>query len=113
MDNGAQSGGAALTRPFEDKAVGALVETLKWGQPAYLPAKAKIGTTIRLGVPKTGGFGMYTHCQTSLISDFSTQFGDELQFEGNRGVLFMSGADIPEEPLRILIARALTYHLKT
>ncbi len=93
--------------------VGPLLETLKWGQPAYLPAKPKIGTTIRLGVPKSGGFALYTHCQTPLMSDLSAQFGAELRFEGNRGVLFEYGAAVPHEPLRILIARALTYHLKT
>jgi hypothetical protein len=26
-----------------------LQETLKWGEPAYLPAASKIGSTIRLG----------------------------------------------------------------
>lgn len=93
-------------------AFGELIETLKWGQPAYLPSKTKVGTTIRLGLPKSGGFAMYTHCQTSLISDFSAQFGDEMSFEGNRGVLFQAGADVPTEPMRILIARALTYHMK-
>lgn len=30
----------------------ALEEALRWGQPAYLAPK---GSTIRLGVPKTGG----------------------------------------------------------
>ena len=91
--------------------IGELIETLKWGQPAYLPKKPKIGTTVRVGTPKTGGFGLYTHCQTSLMGDFSMQHGAELKFDGNRGVLFESGADIPEEAMRILIERALTYHL--
>ncbi len=116
MANGTQSRADRLDRPFDDAAddteeTGGVLETLKWGQPAYLPKKAKVGTTIRLGVPKTGGYAMYTHCQTSLMSDFSTQFGDDLTFEGNRGILFAAGATVPDAPMRILIARALTYHL--
>lgn len=91
--------------------IGALIETLKWGQPAYLPAKPKIGTTIRLGVPKGGGFALYTHCQTSLMGDFSAEHGAELTFDGTRGVLFETGAQIPETALSILIKRAFTYHL--
>lgn len=90
--------------------IGELVETLKWGQPAYLTAKPKTGSTIRLGVPKKGGFAMFTHCQSTLIKDFSEQFGTEFTFDGNRAVLFEDGASVPEDPMRILIAPALTYH---
>ena len=39
-----------------------LTETLKWGQPAYLPAK-RAGTTIRLGV-EGGHPALFVHCQT-------------------------------------------------
>ena len=53
-----------------NKRVGRLQETLKWGQPAYLTPETKSGSTIRLGLPKSGGFAIYTHCQISIISDF-------------------------------------------
>ena len=29
--------------------VGQLIETLKWGEPAYLPARPRVGVTIRVG----------------------------------------------------------------
>jgi len=29
--------------------IGELLETLKWGQPSYLPVKPRIGTTLRIG----------------------------------------------------------------
>ena len=32
--------------------VGELIETLKWGEPAYLPRKAKVGTTVRINAVK-------------------------------------------------------------
>ncbi len=93
--------------------VGRLEETLKWGQPAYLTPDTKSGSTIRLGLPKTGGFAIYTHCQTSLISDFRGIFRDHFEYEGNRAVHFRDADAIQPEKVRMLISRALTYHLKT
>lgn len=83
-----------------------LEEALRWGQPAYLTPK---GTTIRLGQPKTGGFALYTHCQTTVMADFRAICPD-LAFEGNRAVHFGPEA-APPDALDILITRALTYHL--
>ncbi|MBL1437784.1 MAG: DUF1801 domain-containing protein [Rhodobacteraceae bacterium] len=82
-----------------------LEEALRWGQPAYLAAK---GSTIRLGTPKSGGFAIYTHCQTSLMSDFKA-ICPELNFEGNRAVHFAAG-ETPPASLEFLIRAALTYH---
>jgi len=92
--------------------VGRLEETLKWGQPAYLTAAPKSGTTIRLGLPKSGGVALYTHCQTTVISDFESLFPDDFTYEGNRAVHVSNDAPLPEQKLRLLIANALTYHLK-
>lgn len=92
--------------------IGTVQETLKWGQPAYLTPDTGAATTIRLGVPKSGGFALYTHCQTSVMSEFQALFPSELKFEGNRAVLFAAGAELPKGPLTALITRALTYHLK-
>jgi hypothetical protein len=91
--------------------VGELQETLKWGQPAYLTPQTKSGSTIRLGIPKQGGFAIYTHCQTTIISEFQDIFPDEFSYEGNRAIHFQSGADLSLDRLQLLIKRALTYHL--
>ena len=82
-----------------------LEESLRWGQPAYLAPK---GSTIRLGAPKSGGFAIYTHCQTTLMSDFKA-ICPELNFEGNRAVHFTAG-EAPPEAIDFLIRAALTYH---
>lgn len=95
----------------DDQAIGPIEETLKWGQPAYLTTQSKSGTTVRLGTPKTGGIAIYTHCQTSVISDFRTLCPDNLVFDGNRAVIFEREADIPHGPIALLIRRALTYHI--
>ena len=36
----------------ETEGVGELEETLKWGQPSYLPRKPKTGSAVRLGREK-------------------------------------------------------------
>jgi hypothetical protein len=92
--------------------VGTLQETLKWGQPAYLTAETKSSSTIRLGLPKQGGFAIYAHCQTSIISDFHSLFPDGLTFEGNRAVHFRADEALPLEKLEMLVPSALTYKLK-
>lgn len=57
--------------------VGVLEETLKWGEPAYLPSTTKRGTTIRIDwKPRSPDqIAMYAHCNTTLIPNFRTLFG--------------------------------------
>ncbi|MEL6573850.1 MAG: DUF1801 domain-containing protein [Pseudomonadota bacterium] len=88
-----------------------LVEDLRWGQPSYLTAP-RVGSTIRLGVAKKGGFGLFAHCQTTLISDFVAAYPGWDRIDGNRGVLFDDIKQI--DPVRhgALIKAALTYHLR-
>lgn len=93
--------------------VGALEETLKWGEPAYLTPHSKSGSTIRLSWKKAAPnqFGIYFHCQTSLVDTFRTLFPEGLKFEGNRAILFDQAQPLPEDALRMCIGQALTYHL--
>lgn len=91
--------------------IGELEETLKWGQPAYLTPETRAGSTIRLGLPKAGGYAIYAHCQTTIISDFRSLFPDDFDYEGNRAVLFDDDETPAADKLRLLIRRALTYHL--
>lgn len=91
--------------------VGALQETLKWGQPAYLTPETRSGSTIRLGRPKQGGFAIYTHCQTTILSDFRSIFPKDFAYEGNRAILFTDDAAPADDKLRMLVRSALTYHL--
>lgn len=96
----------------ETPGVGDLHETLKWGQPSYLTNETKSGTTIRLGLAKSGSTGIFTHCQTSVISDFLELAPGDIKADGNRGILFASD-EMPDKALMtLLIRRALTYHQK-
>ena len=91
--------------------VGALQEALRWGQPAYLTPETKSGSTLRLGVPKTGGFALYAHCQTDIISSFVSTFPGQDQIDGNRAILFDDLSQIDPARHGLLIRHALTYHL--
>ncbi len=87
--------------------VGAIKETLKWGQPSFV---AKTGTPIRVGLSKIGEYAIYTHCQTSVISDFQKMFPHDFRYDGNRAILFGPAEPFPAATLSIFIHSALTYH---
>jgi hypothetical protein len=95
------------------KGVGALQETLKWGQPSYLTAETKSGSTIRIDQVKSAAdqYAVYFHCQTDLVATFREMYPTELSYGGNRSILLNAEDDIPEPALRHCVALALTYHL--
>ena len=92
--------------------VGTLQETLKWGQPSYLPAETGSGTTVRIDQVKDepGRYAMYFHCQTNLVETFRAIYPNELTYAGNRSILFELDETIDEAALKHCIALALTYH---
>ena len=92
-----------------------LIETVKWKQAAYLPAKPRVGTTIRIDALKKprDGAAIYFHCQTSLVATFRHLYREHFTFEANRAIHLAKDAEIPREALKHCIALALTYHLKT
>ena len=92
--------------------VGALEETLKWGQPSYLTTESKSGSTVRIDQVKAeaGQVAVYFHCQTNLVETFR-EFYPELRYAGNRAILLNAGDRLPEAELRHCVALALTYHL--
>jgi Domain of unknown function (DU1801) len=93
--------------------VGVLEESLKWGQPSYLTAETKSGSTIRLDALRSnaGGFALYFHCQTDLVENFRQKFGKKLRYERSRALLFSASDQLPEVELSECITAALTYHL--
>lgn len=93
--------------------IGPLTETLKWGEPSYLPRKARIGTTVRLGYSskRPEQWGLFVSCQTTLIDAYRGLFADELRFDGNRGIIFQAAEKPPLDTLDVCIEMALTYHL--
>jgi len=93
--------------------VGALQETLKWGQPSYLTTETKSGSTVRIDQVKSApdGYAIYFHCQTDLVETFRELYPTEFTYGGNRCILLNAKDKVPEPALRHCIALALTYHL--
>jgi hypothetical protein len=95
------------------KGVGRLEETLKWGQPSYLTAETKSGSTIRIDQVKSTAnqYAVYFHCQTDLVETFRELYPEEFKFGGNRSIILNAADKISEPALRHCLALALTYHL--
>ena len=98
----------------EDARIGAITEALKWGEPAYLTAATRSGSTIRLGQSRRSLQHAAIHfiCHTSLVAEFRERFGDRFAYDGNRSVLLPVSGDIEPAPIEMLLASALTYHLR-
>ncbi len=93
--------------------VGPLEETLKWGQPSYLTTESGSGSTIRIDREKSDGrIAMYFHCQTDLVATFRELYPTQMDYGGNRSILFKVATRFPEKALRHCIALALTYHVR-
>ena len=92
--------------------IGRLEEALRWGQPSYLTPETKSGSTLRLGIPKSGGFALFVHCQTSLISDYKAAFPDAKNIEGKRAILYRDPQNIDTNKTKWLIRQTLIYHIK-
>ena len=94
--------------------LGLFDETLKWGEGAYLPKKARLGTTVRINAVKGSAdrYGAYFHCQTTLLESFRHLYPDAFSYEGSRAIFFRLGEAYPAEALRHCLTLALAYHLK-
>lgn len=93
--------------------VGALEETLRWGQPSYLTIQSKSGSLIRIDRDKTspGQYAMYFHCQTTLVDSFKEMYRGKFESVGNRSIVFGMNDKIPIKELSSCISMALTYYL--
>ncbi len=102
-----------ILRTAQSLDIGEVVETTKWGEPAYLPKKPRVGTTIRIGTKRGDAttYRLYVNCQTTLVQTFMTLF-PELVYEGNRAVIFDVAEQPPLEVVSMMVATALTYHLR-
>lgn len=94
--------------------VGALTETLKWGQPSYLTEETGSGTTVRIDRLKgdSSGHAIYFHCQSGLVGQFRDLYPETFTYEGERAIRFGPKERVPGRELRHCIALALTHHLR-
>ena len=91
--------------------IGDVVETLKWNEIAYLPAKSGVGSTLRMGYTNKSPehYMLFVHCGTNLLDTFKTLF-PELTLQGNRAVVFDLAKPPPRDAVAMLTEMTLTYH---
>lgn len=99
---------ALIFAAAEATQTGPLTETLKWGQPAYLPAK-KAGTTLRLG-EDAGQSTLFVPCSTNLLDRYRNAFPTEFLYSGARAVHVPSDGPLNDAAFQQIAAMALTYH---
>tara|TARA_R110002020_G_scaffold96186_20_gene230610 strand:- start:4216 stop:4566 length:351 start_codon:yes stop_codon:yes gene_type:complete len=94
------------------RGVGALEQSLKWGERSFTPAKANIGSSVRIQ-PRTGGdVALMFICHTNLVEEFRALYPDTLAFEGNRAIVIEAGKPVDREALGHCIGLALTWKLR-
>ncbi len=57
-----------------------------------------------------GQYAICFHCKTRLIETFREHYGDMLQFESNRAIIFDMEASVPVDEVKHCISLALSYH---
>lgn len=100
-----------------DGTIGALDESLKWGEPAWRP-KSGSGTTIRADwKEKTPGQVMiFFDCKTDLIDRTRSLLSADLESvshltcDGNRAIILSIHDHLPEDAVKTALGWALTYH---
>ena len=97
-----------------DDRVGALTETLKWGEPAYLTEESGSGSTIRLGLLRSEPecVAIFFNCRTTIVEDIRQRFGGLFQYQGRRAVLLPLAVALPKPEIERILAIALTYHIR-
>ncbi|WP_316013891.1 DUF1801 domain-containing protein [Roseobacter sp. HKCCA0434] len=88
--------------------IGPLREGVAWGQPSFRQPTKGIGTAVRIGEAK-GAVWLLVHCQTSLIAEHRARWGDELTYDGNRGLRV---DDVDDPRVAQFVHSVLTYRLK-
>ncbi|MGC3936656.1 DUF1801 domain-containing protein [Roseobacter sp. EG26] len=94
--------------------IGTLVETLKWGQPSWLPKRPRIGTTLRCDwqAHEPDRLALFVHCQTSLIETLRTLYPKSFTFEGTRALKLALDEPLPMDAIDHCAFLTLTYHRK-
>jgi len=99
---------ALIFRVASSLDLGKVEETLKWGEPSF---RVVSGSPIRIDwkskTPEK--YFLFFNCNTKLIDTYRELYSDELEFEGNRAIVFQVSKPLPEDTIERCIALALTY----
>lgn len=92
----------------QQQSLGAVEETLKWGEPSYL---VKGGSAIRFDwkekTPQQ--YFLFFNCKTKLVDTFRELYSDDLEFQGNRAIVLNLNEPIPTVILQHCLELSLKY----
>jgi len=92
--------------------IGIIDESLKWGEPSYVPAKSKTGSPIRINrIKDFDKYAIYFNCQSNLVPTFKQIYPKIFSYGGNRSIIFDLNDRIPVKELSHCISLAFTYYL--
>ncbi|WP_267166705.1 hypothetical protein [Sulfitobacter sp. F26169L] len=98
-----------------DANVGPLEESLKWGQPAWRPKRARQGSTLRLNwqdnSPHT--IVLFVDCKTNISATIHEIYPTDFEYESGRALRLTLGAPLPVQAIDHLARITFTYHLKS
>ena len=92
--------------------VGALDETLKWGQPSWRPSKPRTGSTLRMDwTPKfPDRLSLFVDCKTDLAARMQDMYPGLPANDGQRHLAVDLNAPLPKQAIRHLADMTFTYH---
>lgn len=101
---------------FQDVAraaeTGPLDESLKWGQPAWRPRKARMGSTLRLNwsADAPDQIAAFVDCKTDLAAQMDTRFPGQFRNDGRRSLAFDLSSGLHADAIWQLAHLTFTYH---
>ncbi|MEL6452484.1 MAG: DUF1801 domain-containing protein [Pseudomonadota bacterium] len=92
--------------------VGRLHIALKWGQPAWRPARPRTGSTLRASwsPDAPGHLATFVDCKTDLAAQMALRFPQQFDNDGTRALAFALDGPLPDAALWQLAQLTLTYH---
>ena len=92
--------------------ISALNETLKWNEPAWLPHKSGVGSTLRTSwSPKRpNALGLFVNCNSTLPETMRSLYPTTFEFDGKRTIYLSLAAPLPTDALHHCALLTLTYH---
>tara|TARA_R110002110_G_scaffold23490_2_gene89420 strand:+ start:1040 stop:1462 length:423 start_codon:yes stop_codon:yes gene_type:complete len=91
---------------------GPLDETIKWGQPAWRPVRARTGSTLRMGwsPAKPAHLSLFVDCKTDLAARMRDLYPNLAGNDGRRQMALDLTQPLPEQAVSHLAQMTFCYH---
>lgn len=100
-------------RIAQERNLGTLEESLKWGQPAWRPARPRTGSTLRMDwhTETPERLDLFVDCKTDLAARMADLYPDLPFNDGRRHLAIDLVWPLPEQALAHLAELTFTYHI--